>query len=325
VIQAPTYDEVRSYIEQLCRDCHFYVHLEPTNACNTSCVMCPRGQMTRIPRLMDWGVFKAAMELLLPTEIPMISLVGFGEPTLHKRLVEMIAYIRRRRPEMILKLTTNGSRLSAQYIDELYSAGLDLIEVSVVGTDPESYQAAMGGLSLGPVLQAFKHLNNRGYTWLLTTFVTGDQTPETIRDFWHQRGVKNIEVKGFHTRGGYLSGVTGRLSADGLGSYVRREPPVKDLASTADACHKLYMFLHLNSDGNFIPCVQEINNHNVICRLDQVKSYQDIRHILRSARPTFDICTNCELKNQELVDYYTRFLIRYFPERTRTLMARRTE
>ena len=313
------YDRVRSYISDLCQDGFLYVHLEPTNACNTTCVMCPRDAMTRKPKLMGWETFERTMALLLPTDLPMVSLVGFGEPTLHRRLGEMIAYIREQRPDMMIKLTTNGSRLDGQYLDEIYGAGLDLLEISVVGTNPDAYREAMGGLELAPVLEALDHLNTRGYLYTLTTFVNDGYGPAELRALWSERGARNVEVKGFHTRGGYLE-PEDRLSDDAMGEYQHR--PDRDGSPKTEDCHKLYLFLHVNADGNFIPCVQEINNRNVLANVHEVSGYSDIKRRLAAATPVFDICNGCEMKDQDLVDYYARFFLKYFPERIDDIVER---
>lgn len=317
-----SYSSVYSYIEKLCKSSYFYVHLEPTNACNTNCIMCPRNAMTRKPKMMTWENFEKIMTLILPTDIPMISIVGFGEPTLHSKLTQMLNYIRKRRKDIILKMTTNGSLLKKEYIEELYKNGLDLIEISVVGTDKESYQNTMGGLQFEQLLDTINYLNHQKYKYLLATFPTAQDSPENLYEYWTAQGVKNIEVKGFHQRGGYLDPEQ-KLSNDSFGSYISRKQEDKAKSRLpADACHKLYMFLHVNVDGNFIPCVQEINNKNILFNIENITSYDDANKIMSSARPTFDICQGCEMKNQDLMDYYSQFLIKYFPERIGNILAR---
>lgn len=319
--ESTLYHQVRAYIERLCRNGFLYIHLEPTNHCNTTCVMCPRGAMVRAPKLMRWETFEAVMAVVLPTDLPMVSLVGFGEPTLHRQLATMIGYIRSRRPDMIIKLTTNGSRLAPAYIDSLYLQGLDLIEISVVGTTPGSYALNMGGLELESVLNAIRYLNSRNLLYTLTTFVTDGLSPNALRQLWLRWGARTVEVKGFHTRGSYLD-LDHRLSKDSLGEYKKltRDRAGEEQDPVTDACHKVNLFLHVNADGNFIPCVQEINNKNILFNISEVTSYVQIIEIMRSARPVFDICSGCELKHQDLVDYYARFFVNYFPLRIIEIM-----
>ena len=324
----PSYDMLRTALDEICRDGFFYVHLEPTNACNTTCVMCPRDAMVRKMNMMSQEILEQVVTVLLPPQVPMVSIVGFGEPTLHPRLVEMIRYIKVRRPDIIIKMTTNGSRLTPSFIDSVYEAGLDLMEISVVGTDPDAYKVAMGGLDLDTVRRAITYLNGTTHRYLLATFPQDDASPDTLRQYWTSQGARNIEVKGFHRRGGYLpQPVTLQLRGNPLGEYQPRPDtthvlPDEKAQSTipVDACHKLYMFLHINAHGNLIPCVQEINNRNVLAHISEVHDFDEVRHLLRSHRPAFDICRGCELQSQDQLDYYTRFLLNYFPERVDRLV-----
>ncbi len=316
-----TYETVRAWIEELCRSSFLYVHLEPTNACNTRCVMCPREAMTRPKTMMTWAVLERVVDVLLPLRVPMVSIVGFGEPTLHPELAAMVGYVRRRRSDVIVKLTTNGSRLTAAVIDSLYMAGLDLLEISVVGHDATAYSAAMGGLGFQSVLRAVDYLNQAGHRYLLATFPTGDARPETLRAFWAGRGAVNVEVKGFHRRGGYLQ-TTEALWGDAIGDYRQRRLTTAPDGIPVDACHKLYMFLHVNAHGNLVPCVQEINDKNVLGNVFELAEFGRVVSLLRAHRPLFDICQGCDLKAQDQVDYYARFLRKYFPEEVARMVRR---
>src|SRR6266542_1959861 len=97
--------ESSAYVRALCEQSYVYVHLEPTNACNANCMVCPREEMTRSVGMMTWETFCRVMDVVLPTPIPMLALVGFGEPTLHRRLTAMVEYVRARRGEMVIKVT----------------------------------------------------------------------------------------------------------------------------------------------------------------------------------------------------------------------------
>jgi MoaA/NifB/PqqE/SkfB family radical SAM enzyme len=279
--------------------------------------------MDRRLAMMDAAMFERVVEVLLPPQVPMLSIVGFGEPTLHPRLAEMIAYVRRRRPEVIVKLTTNGSRLTPDLIERLYAAGLDLMEISVVGTDPQSYTHAMGGLQLSGVMAAVEHLNRGNHRYLLATFPVNGASPGDLRAYWGALGARHVEVKAFHHRGGYLAAAAMPPTV-ALGAYRPRAitdvPPEAPSELPVDACHKLYMFLHVNVRGNLVPCVQEINDRNVLANIHDVSGFQDVVRLLRSHRPVFDICRGCELRGQDQIDYYTRFMTSYFPEKVDRLL-----
>jgi MoaA/NifB/PqqE/SkfB family radical SAM enzyme len=321
------YRQLHQVLYEHCRHSFFYLHLEATNACNTSCAMCPRAAMDRPIRMLSQATFVKIMDLVLPSDLLMLSIVGFGEPLLHRRLPWMIRYARERRPDLLIKLTTNGSRLTPRVADELYASGLDLLEISFVGTDAEQYEAMMGRLKYGGTLEAIDYVHRAGYKFLVATFQTELADEAAIRAFWRARDITNVEIKSLHRRGGYLQVASPSRPVE-LGGYRSRTGrsvigrSVTDVdAMPPEACHKLFMFLHVNANGNFIPCVQEINDRNVLFHADDVADYKEVVSRMSTVSPRFDICAGCELKDQDHLDYYTRFLLRYFPDVARRLCA----
>ena len=317
---APTgIDATRAYLERLVRVAYVYAHIEPTNACNLACIVCPRDRMDRPLKLMPWNVFEAAMARILPSPVPMLAFVGFGEPTLHKRLPDMIACARARRPEMIVKVTTNGSQLDDRRIEALYAAGLDLLEISVMGTSRAAYERAMG-LGFDALVSLLHRLNEQGRDYALATFPMNGGSVEDVRLFWTALGARDVEVKGLHRRGGHAD-----LAADpgqAIGGYRARGAPA---SLAADACHKLYLFLHVDALGRIVPCVQDINSRHALGHIGASETLADIHRTTRRHRPDFAICQGCELKQQDLLEYYVRFFHRRYAERLPALIARLDE
>lgn len=312
------------YLRRLCRRHYVYTHIEPTNACNADCAICPRDAMTRKLLMMTWPTFVQIMDTVLPTPIPMLAIVGFGEPTLHRQILEMISYARSARSDLAIKITTNGSRMSADNLDKYFEAGLDLVEISVFGYSPETYEAQMEGLKFRHVERLISALNERGCKYSLST-VRSDEVPAAvIQSFWTSVGASRLSIKGLHRRGGYLELDEPVTREQALGNY-RQRSQVLEGGLPEDACHKLYMFLHVNAAGQILPCVQEINMENVLGRISRSSSLQSVMASTRSHRPTFNICAGCELKQQDLMDYYARFFATQFPERLPIWLSRLKE
>lgn len=108
------------------------IELNIINNCNRKCSFCPHsldsyehnnGYMTLDTvniisnRLVEYGYTNT------------IAICGFGEPTLHKKLNEIITTLRR--TSGILELITNGDLLTYSNIPVLFENGLDLLNVSV--------------------------------------------------------------------------------------------------------------------------------------------------------------------------------------------------
>lgn len=313
--------DVEAYLSRLCQSYYVYTHLEPTNACNADCAVCPREAMDRKLVMMTWPTFVHIMDAVLPTPIPMLAIVGFGEPTLHRQVIDMIGYARSRRPDLVIKVTTNGSRINDRNIDSFFGAGLDLLEISVFGHSPETYEAQMAGLKFAHIKQLLNLLNERGYRYSLTTVQSDDAPAGIIRDFWSSLGAARLSIKGLHRRGGYLELGEPVTREQAIGSYRERNDVTAD-ALPVDSCHKLYMFLHVNASGQILPCVQEINAKNILGRIVAGTSIESVTSTTRAHRPVFDICRGCELKQQDLMEYYSRFFAGSFSERIPVWQAR---
>jgi MoaA/NifB/PqqE/SkfB family radical SAM enzyme len=283
--------------------------------------------------MMSQHTFRSILRVLEASDLPMVSIVGFGEPLLHRRLTQMLGLLREVRPDLFLKVTSNGALLMPSLIDQLFASGLDLLEVSIVGISSAEYAAAMGGLSFAEVLAVVDRLRSDGRPFVIATLETPTSSADDIRRFWAARGVEHVEVKALHRRGGYLPSraVPVRLSRGDYRSRPTLERPVDGRdgdevfkSESTEACHKILMFLHVNADGDFIPCVQEINSKNVLFNIDEVDDYPSILRRTFGITPTFDICSGCELQGQDLVDYYVRFILNHAPSVAEALLDRRT-
>ncbi len=123
------------------------IELEITNHCNFKCIMCPTGIGTakRARGYMDDTVYQklieeVASELRCIPDGPGIAVkfVGQGEPLLHPRAIEYIAYAHEH--GLITHLTTNGSLLSDDMIKRIVDEQiLDSVKFSFQGIDPQGY------------------------------------------------------------------------------------------------------------------------------------------------------------------------------------------
>jgi radical SAM protein with 4Fe4S-binding SPASM domain len=67
-----------------------------------------------------------------------IALLVSNEPLLEHRLLKMIKYAKKKSPRFFLDITTNGVLLSMEKLDELFSAGLDNININDYRNDRET-------------------------------------------------------------------------------------------------------------------------------------------------------------------------------------------
>jgi radical SAM protein with 4Fe4S-binding SPASM domain len=81
---------------------------------------------------MDLGVPEMVAREIKRLEIhPRLSFSGFGEPLLHKHLSRIIQSVSQILPEHIIEVNTNGDRLTAARIRELFDVGLSFLYVNM--------------------------------------------------------------------------------------------------------------------------------------------------------------------------------------------------
>jgi MoaA/NifB/PqqE/SkfB family radical SAM enzyme len=113
--------------------------IEPNLYCNLQCPACPTGLRLglRPTVAIDEELFKGAIDEI-GDYVFQLYMYNWGEPLLHKRTPEMIAYAKKK--DINILLSTNLSiKLTDDYIDRLVLSGLDRMLVSIDGVTQESY------------------------------------------------------------------------------------------------------------------------------------------------------------------------------------------
>ena len=113
--------------------------LEIQGACNYKCEMCPQawGREREFLQGMSFELFKKIVDDALQYGLKSVSLHGSGEPTLNSDMPGMVRYLKQKDLDVVS--FTNGYRLDVRLAEELIDAGLDLLRVSAIGFDGDSY------------------------------------------------------------------------------------------------------------------------------------------------------------------------------------------
>ena len=99
--------------------------IELTSRCNLQCSYCPHHKMVRVNRIWP-GCVIGTIELakyfnVLGTQRE-LAFTGLGEPLLHPRFTEMVAYARQRLPDLPMNFSTSGILITeslARHMTEL--------------------------------------------------------------------------------------------------------------------------------------------------------------------------------------------------------------
>lgn len=115
------------------------VELNIMNNCNRSCSYCPHSmpsyQYVQGYMTLD-TVHKIADNLLSYNYTNTVALCGYGEPTIHKNLPEIISILNR--TNATIELITNGDLLTKDKIQEFFDNGLDLLNISIYDAETDN-------------------------------------------------------------------------------------------------------------------------------------------------------------------------------------------
>ena len=121
----------------------WWMFVELTNVCNFHCTFCPdeimerkRGKMSYEEACRIFDMIAKDKDRLGP--LYPVKLHQMGEPTLHYRLVDIVAYAESK--GIPIELNTNCSMLTPELVDGLYNAGLTNLILSYQTPDEESFK-----------------------------------------------------------------------------------------------------------------------------------------------------------------------------------------
>jgi len=106
---------------------------ELTNTCNLNCVMCGRNAADFKPTIFNMDWFNYFVPLLNTVEE--VTLMGWGEPTIHPNFIEMLRVINDSNARKYF--CTNGMTLD-RITDALFEYNVDVFGVSLDGANPET-------------------------------------------------------------------------------------------------------------------------------------------------------------------------------------------
>ncbi len=118
-----------------------FVQIEPVGQCNLRCRMCPiqyrtDGTPDHPPAFIDFGAFCRLLEQF--PDIRELHLQGMGEPLMHPRFFDMVAFAARK--GMVVSTNSNLTLLSERRALECVRSGLARMHVSLDGASESTYE-----------------------------------------------------------------------------------------------------------------------------------------------------------------------------------------
>lgn len=134
--------------------------LDPTNACQLKCPLCPvgRGDKSRDIGFMSFETFKKVVDEI-GQYLLQIDLYNWGEPLLNREIFKMVEYANSKR--IRTRISTNLINLSEDDTESMIKSGLDEIIVSIDGASEETYKVYKVGGSFSKVIQNIKLIQKK--------------------------------------------------------------------------------------------------------------------------------------------------------------------
>ena len=124
-------------------DFPLYLLIEPTSICNLRCVMCFQidksfGEKKEYMGKMDINLFKRLIDEAHEGGTQAITLASRGDPSIHRQLPEMLAYMKGKFLEV--KLNTNGILLTEELSRAILSSEVTDLVFSIDSYEKENYE-----------------------------------------------------------------------------------------------------------------------------------------------------------------------------------------
>ncbi|MFH1244950.1 MAG: radical SAM/SPASM domain-containing protein [Candidatus Omnitrophota bacterium] len=272
-------------------DFPLHLDIEVTNNCNLRCTMCFVDFSLDKGKFIDINLFKKIIDEAAQYKLPSIKFNYRGEPLLHKQLVEMVKYAKGA-GIIETQFNTNATLLNDANSEQLITAGLDKIIVSIDSIHPEKYNKIRVGANFEQVVKnikrfaAIKRSLKKNTPVLRVQMVCMQENQDEIDDFiafW-------------------------RDTADQIGLNRYKKPRnqkesrgIVDYAQQAGPCPQIFQRLVIGCDGKVTMCCGDTSREVVlgdayktpVARIWQGETLNNIRRMHREYR--FDEIAPCRL------------------------------
>jgi radical SAM protein with 4Fe4S-binding SPASM domain len=244
----------------------FMLQIEPTNACNLGCPLCPvgRNELGRKTEHMPLSTFQGVVDDMADY-LQFLLLWDWGEPFMHPQLPDMVAYAAAR--DIRTMTSTNAHFLEDEdYLRRLFKAGLSTLIVAVDSLHDESYQTYRQHGSLSRAIRGMekavavkRELGAKTLINLRMVVMKHNQHEvETMRNLARRLGVDWFNVKTLNPSCGSMDMDTTlvpdhplyqRFAYDETGHRIRQEVP----------CLRPLEMANIFSNGDVVPCCYDFD------------------------------------------------------------------
>lgn len=239
--------------------------VETTSHCNLRCPLCPNRDLPAKNRgFLSFELFESVVDQAAG-RVRDFYLFHRGEPLLHPRLPEMVAYAENR--GIATRLHTNATLLTPALGERLLDSGLSLLSFSLDGSDEETYERQRPPARFLETLRGIEQfliLKRRRKPNKITTVLQMMEIPEGRRDPDREKFTRRLRALGLdrvvwrrpHNWGGLVAPA-------GSGTPPRPSP--------LNRCTFPWYALVVYWDGTVGPCPQDFRGTMIVGRLPDRK------------------------------------------------------
>ena len=243
----------------------YSIQIFPSYICNFKCNYCiqsipiaQRGYISN-QQFLDYALFQELVDDIASTgaSIRKLVFVGMGEPLLHPKIAEMVAYASHRKIADSIDIVTNATALTQGLSERLIDANLTYLRVSINGLSTEEYfQNTSSHISFSKIVSNiryfYEHCPEHGtqvYTKILDYMLEGNYSEreklfhEIFDPISHQTDIEHLHPQVADINYDKIKGNSAfSKTHDGL-----------DMQKHC-VCPQPFWKLQLNPDGTFVPC-----------------------------------------------------------------------
>ena len=118
------------------------IFVDPSISCNFQCKFCYHSRSV-IKGIMEWDLYTKIISdiQLFESCIKTLRLYGFGEPLINPKFADMVKHAKDIQIAENIDTTTNGSLFNPKLNLEIIEAGINRINISVIGINTEQYKS----------------------------------------------------------------------------------------------------------------------------------------------------------------------------------------
>ena len=235
----------------------FSVQIFPVYGCNLACAYCihsvPPSERGFVAGkvMLDYDLYEKCIDGLteFPQPLKMLRFAGTGEPLLHPRIADMVAYAAEHGVADTIDIVTNGLALTEDLSRALIDARLGRIRISIQGMDDAAYaHTSRSGVFRELVERIQFFYEHRGATQIYVKIIDC-----ALKEGEEERFLEIFGDISDFIAVEHLIPAVPQIDYDQLGGAAEVTQNGAAVGSAA-VCPQPFYMMQLNPDGMIVPC-----------------------------------------------------------------------